>query len=111
MILDVGMKQHPAAAPRYGAGASNNDIQHTTGSCDVRQHSTDTKRADGAGRGGGTMNDIQALAPGEHVDLDSGMMVERMKKGDQFRIDHPDLGYVVLNRDEIETVAALAGVR
>lgn len=51
------------------------------------------------------MSRIEPLAPGEHVDLDSGVTIKRLKNGDQYRVVHPDFGHVVLNKGQIRAVA------
>ncbi|AGM11300.1 hypothetical protein HHTV1_46 [Haloarcula hispanica tailed virus 1] len=54
------------------------------------------------------MSRIGSLVPGEHVDLDSGVTIERKENGDQFRVIQPDFGHVVLNKGQIRAVAEAA---
>lgn len=49
----------------------------------------------------------KALEPGEHVDLDSGVTVKRLKNGDQYAVNAPNFGRVVLMASDIEEIAEL----
>jgi len=56
---------------------------------------------------------IPPLAPGEHVDLDDGIVVQRQEGSTNlYRVTVAETEEsVVLKRRELETVAQLAGVR
>lgn len=48
---------------------------------------------------------IEELEAGESTELRSGVVIECLQNGKQFRIDHPEFGHVVLNRGQIRAVA------
>jgi hypothetical protein len=50
---------------------------------------------------------VQPLKPGEHLDMDSGVRVERLENGEQYRLIHHDFGHVVLTGNDIEEIAEL----